>query len=100
MASACFTVAGTFADFPPFLKTRTAFAQEKWKQEFDDICSKTGNAADLKKDELQALIGRCDKLAPEIGKLGGPGEKVYMKRLSMCRALFVFMLDQKAGAKE
>ncbi len=79
----------------PLFKARAAFAQDNWKEEFDDICSRTEDATALDAGELSALIGRCGKLAPRIDKLGESGRKVYMKRLSMCRALFVFVLEQK-----
>lgn len=70
-----------------------AAAQEDWKSEFDDICSKTQDSPSLTKPEIKGLIERCDRLKPRIEKLDESAAKVYLKRLRMCRELFVFMLE-------
>jgi hypothetical protein len=73
----------------------TAIAQEAWKAEFDDICSKTDNSDALTSEEIKVLIDRCDKLKVRIEKLDETQKKVYLKRLQMCRDLFAFMLETK-----
>ena len=70
-------------------------AQESWKQEFEDICAKTQDAMTLSVEELKALVERCDRLKPEIEKLGETERKVYLKRLQMCRDLYAFVLESK-----
>jgi hypothetical protein len=72
-----------------------ALAQEDWKNEFDDICGKTQDAADYSSEELTHLIDRCNRIMPLIEKLDQTQRKVYMKRLLMCRDLFVFALESK-----
>ena len=80
----------------PFISPpQLACAEDAWKAEFEDICSKTSDAMSLNKEEVRALIDRCDKLKPQIEKLDETARKVYLKRLQMCRDLFVFVLDSK-----
>lgn len=70
-----------------------AQAEESWKTEFDAICVKTSEAASLPKAEVLDLIERCDKLKPRIEALDESSKKVYLKRLQMCRDLFVYILE-------
>lgn len=76
-----------------------AWAEEAWKGEFDDICSKTDAAMDSSREELQNLITRCEKLKPQLEKLDEAPRKVYLKRLKMARDLYQYVLDSK-GAKQ
>ncbi len=69
------------------------FAQNDWKAEFDDICAKTDQAMTLSKEELITLVERCDKLKPSIEQLEETQKKVYLRRLQLCRNLFVFTID-------
>ncbi|MBI5741475.1 MAG: hypothetical protein HZA16_12275 [Nitrospirae bacterium] len=71
------------------------FAQEAWKGEFEAICSKTQDAMTFSPEELKDLITRCDNLKPAIEKLDETQRKVYLKRLQLCRELFVFVLGSK-----
>ena len=66
-----------------------------WKEEFEDICANTENAATYTGSELKALIERCDRLKTLIDKLEDTERRVYMKKLQMCRNLFAFMLESK-----
>jgi hypothetical protein len=70
----------------------SAYAEEGWKAEFDDICVKTSEATALPKEEIKTLIERCDKLKPRIEALDESARKVYLKRLQMCRDLFDYVL--------
>jgi hypothetical protein len=72
-----------------------AHAQQNWRSEFDDLCGKTQEADALSVDELKQLIERCEKLKERIETLDETQRKVYLKRLQMCRDLFVFMLEAK-----
>ena len=71
----------------------SVFAQDDWRTEFDDICSRTDQAMDLSKEELRVLIERCDKIKPGIEQLEESQKKVYLRRLQLCRNLFAFALD-------
>jgi len=78
-----------------FLLPGAAYAQEDWKKEFDDICSKTQDAMAFSPGELRSLVERCNRLRPLIEKLDETRRKVYLKRLQMCRDLFSFVLESK-----
>ncbi len=71
------------------------YAQDDWKMEFDDVCSKTQDAMAFTPDELRNLISRCDKLKPFVEKLDETQRKVFLRRLQFCRDLFVFVLESK-----
>lgn len=86
--SGAFSVAGNLS------VVSSAYAQN-WKDEFDDVCSKTQDAMLLTDDELQGLIDRCDKLKPLIEKLDGAQARVYLKRLAMCRDLYEYVLRSR-----
>lgn len=91
MALAAFLPSGN----SPFLSTGSAHAQDDWKPEFDSICSRTQDADTLSIQELKELINRCDGLRPRIEKLEESQRKVALKRLKMCRDLFVYVLNSK-----
>ena len=74
-----------------------ASAQDDWKKEFEDICSKTQDSMSFTADELKSLVGRCDTLMSRIEKLEETQRKVYLKRLQMCRNLLAFVLESKTG---
>jgi len=76
-----------------FASSGAVFAQNDWKAEFDDICSRTDQALTLSQDEISVLIQRCDKLKPAIEQLDESQKKVYLRRLQLCRNLFAFALD-------
>jgi len=79
----------------PFFSAGSAYAQDDWRKEFDEICAKTQDADALGAKELQDIIDRCDTLKPRIEKIEESQRKVALKRLSMCRGLFVFELQAK-----
>ena len=71
-------------------------AQDDWKKEFEDICSKTQDSMSFTSDELKSLVDRCDALKPRIEKLDETQKKVYLKRLQMCRDLLIFIIESKS----
>ncbi len=77
------------------IQVSAAWAQEDWRKEFDDVCSKTQDAMVFSADELRDLVGRCDRLKPRIEKLDESQRKVYLKRLQMCRDLYLFVLESR-----
>lgn len=78
-----------------FSNDGVAYAQDEWKKEFDDICSKTQDAMTMAAAELKTLVDRCDKLKPSIETLDETKKKVYLKRLQKCRDLFIFVLESQ-----
>jgi hypothetical protein len=86
---------GRWMENPVLAGADPVFAQESWKSEFEDVCSKTQDAMELSAAELNDLIVRCDKLKPLIETLDETQRKVYLKRLGMCRDLFVFVKESK-----
>ena len=75
------------------------WGQEDWKQAFDAVCSKTQDSMSRSRGELEGYITECDRLQPRIEDLQGAQRKVYLKRLKMCRNLFVFVLESKDREK-
>lgn len=75
-----------------------ARAAERWRAEFDDVCSRTQDAMTLTSDELRSLVVRCDQLMPALEKLPDPERKVYTRRLQACRKLYQFVLDTRERA--
>lgn len=75
-------------------------AKESWREEFDDVCSKTQDAMTFSQEELAGLIRRCDALRPQIEKLDESRKKVYLGRLRMCRGLYAYVLDAKRNEKK
>jgi hypothetical protein len=66
-----------------------------WKEEFEEVCSKTQYAMSLGTGELRSLIDHCDKLKPAIDALEESARKVYTRRLSACRELYAFVLETR-----
>ena len=79
----------------PQYEVRAAYAQDDWKKEFEEICSRTDDAMSFTREELKSLIARCDRLKPVIEKLDESARKVYLRRLQLCRDLFAFVLESK-----
>jgi hypothetical protein len=73
----------------------TAYSQEDWRKEFDEICSKTEDSMAFSVEELRRLVDRCDALKPRIEKLDEPERKVTLKRLQMCRDFYAYVLEMK-----
>ncbi len=79
----------------PFRTPGVLHAEEDWKKEFDDVCASTQDAMLLPVDQLKSLVARCDALKPRIEKLADPQRKVMLKRLQMCRELYVYVLQAR-----
>jgi uncharacterized protein YkvS len=93
-AVACSLIMGAELFYQP--QFSAVYAQDDWKAEFADICSKTDDPMALSKAEVKSLIERCDKLKPRIEKLDESTAKVYLRRLQVCKDLFAFVLDSKS----
>lgn len=79
----------------PVLVPALISAEETWRKEFDEICSRTDQAELLTTAELKELIGRADRLKPSLERLDESARKVYLKRLQMCRDLYGYTLSVK-----
>jgi hypothetical protein len=88
------------ADRPHSSASQADPAQETWRKEFDDVCSKTQDAMTFSQEELTDLIRRCDALLPQIEKLDETQKKIYLGRLRMCRGLYAYVLDKKKNEKK
>lgn len=98
MASiAALAVLLTGGGVPSPLRTNLVHAQEDWRAEFDDICSKTEDSMQLSTEEIKGLIERCEKLKPRIEKLDESARKVYLKRLEGCKNLFSYIVDTRTN---
>ncbi len=93
VVTSCFGTAGNWNH--GFLHAGLANAQEDWRKEFDDVCSKTQDAMVIPSDELKNLVDRCDKLKPQIEKHDESQRKVFLKRLQLCRDLYFFVLESR-----
>lgn len=69
--------------------------EESWKTTFDRTCGQTDNAAGMSVEELKKAVASCDALKPQIEALEATPRKIYLKRLQMCRNLFVYLLESK-----
>ena len=49
--------------------SHSAYAQDNWKTEFDDVCSRTQDAMTFSAEELKNLVARCDAIKLQIEKL-------------------------------
>jgi hypothetical protein len=87
-------------DFSTSTTLAQASSEEAWRKEFDDICVKTEDPMGLSAEELRGLVGRCRTLEKVIEGLDESTRKVYLKRLSMCRDLFIYMLTVKESEKK
>lgn len=72
---------------------------ENWKQEFDTVCGQLDNGMELSVDELKKGIENCDRLKPRLESLEPSPRKLYLKRLQMCRNLYVYLLENKLKGK-
>lgn len=80
-----------------FAAPAAVISQDDWKKEFEDICAQTQDVMLFTPEELKGFVGRCDALRPRIEKLDETQKKIYLKRLQLCRDLFAFAIESKAG---
>lgn len=73
-----------------------AQAEESWRDEFERICGRTGEAGQMSEAELSRLISESEELREKIKLSDEPARKVYLFRVGKCRDFFVFMKDAAA----
>lgn len=91
------TVAIVFALSFPVDRAAGQQDQGTLDREFAEVCSKTDDAMTLSSEELVVLVGRCDAMKSEAGKMAEPGRKIFLKRLQLCHDLYSFTLDTRRG---
>ena len=74
---------------------QSAYGEETWRTEFDTACAQSNDAMSLSTSELNKLIEQCGRLQKIIESQDETVRKVYLKRLQMCRNLYVFVLETK-----
>lgn len=77
----------------------SAESEGNWREEFDRICARTGEAGAMSEAELKQLIADSERLREKIAASNAPDGKVYLFRLGKCRDFFVFMKDSGAAAR-
>ena len=78
-----------------FIALPAAYGEDTWRTGFDVACAQSNDAMALSMPELKKLIEQCDRLQKIIETEEETVRKVYLKRLQMCRNLYVFVLETK-----
>jgi hypothetical protein len=78
-----------------FINLQTACADDAWRTDFDATCAQSNDAMALSKNELKKLIEQCDRLQKILETQDETVRKVYLKRLQLCKNLYVFVLEVK-----
>jgi hypothetical protein len=74
--------------------------EESWRATFDDLCAQSNEAMALSVGELNTLIDKCNKLQKVIETEDETVRKVYLKRLQLCKNLYVFVLETKMNEQQ
>lgn len=75
---------------------QAAYGENAWRTDFDVACAQSNDAMALSMNELKTLIEKCDHLQKIIeADKDETVRKVYLKRLQLCRNLYVFVLEDK-----
>jgi hypothetical protein len=69
--------------------------ERDWKVELEEVCVKTDISMTLSREELHALVLRCDELEKRIAKEDEVVRRIYLRRLKRCRDLFVYVMESK-----
>jgi len=77
------------------ISLQTAYAEEAWRTDFDAACAQSDEAMALSIPELKKLIEQCGRLQKIIETQDETVRKVFLKRLQLCRNLYVFVLEAK-----
>jgi hypothetical protein len=78
----------------------SAETEGNWREEFDRICARTGEAGKMSEAELNQLIAESESLREKIVGSNEPDGKVYLFRIGKCRDFFVFMRDAAVVAQK
>jgi sialic acid synthase SpsE len=72
-----------------------AAAVEPWRTDFNEACGKADEAMTLSLQELKALVEKCNRVVKALAAEDESVRKVFLKRVQMCRNLYVFMVETK-----
>lgn len=75
-------------------------ADEGWRDSFDEVCTQSNEAMALSVPELKLLIEKCDRLRKVIETQEETVRKVFLKRLELCKNLYVFVLETKMNEQQ
>jgi uncharacterized protein (UPF0335 family) len=77
--------------------TGLAAGTDQWLAEFNESCARTSEAMNLSREELLALIAKCERVQKAVETQDDAVRKVYQKRVQKCLDLFRYVLDTKAA---
>lgn len=83
-----------------FITLPTAYGEDDWRKEFDLTCAQSNDAMALSMPELQNLIERCNRLEKKIDVQEDTIRRVFLKRLHLCKNLYLFILDAKISEQK
>ena len=72
-----------------------AYGEDSWRTDFDATCAQSNDAMALSMPELKKLVEQCDRLQKIIEAQDETVRKVFLKRLQLCKNLYVFVLEAK-----
>lgn len=72
---------------------------DDWRDEFNRICGRTGEAGQMSEAELSQLITDSERLRERIAGSTDPDRKVYLFRIGKCRDFLQFMRDAAVAAR-
>ncbi len=78
-----------------FITLQTAYGEDAWRTDFDAACAQSDDAMAFSIPELKKLIEQCDRVQNSIEAQEDTVRKVFLRRLQMCRNLYVFVLETK-----
>ena len=78
-----------------FTILQSAYGEDAWRTDFDAACAQSNDAMALSKSELKKMIEQCDRLQKIIEAQEETVRKVFLKRLQLCKNLYVFVLESK-----
>lgn len=78
-----------------FIPLQAAYGEDTWRTDFDAACAQSDDAMAFSIPELKKLIERCDRVQKSIEAEEDTVRKVFLRRLQLCRNLYVFVLETK-----
>jgi hypothetical protein len=78
-----------------FIILQSAYGEDAWRTDFNSTCAQSNDAMALSMPELKKLIEHCDLLQKIIEAQDETVRKVYLKRLQLCKNLYIFVLETK-----
>ena len=86
--------------FSILISQPAAYGEEAWRADFDAVCAQSNDSMALPVSELKTLIEKCDRLQKVIEAQEETVRKVFLKRLQLCRNLYVFVVETKLQERQ